>query len=54
MTPVNKIAQSVPRGIDRAGSLSSPDMFAPAMIPVAAGKNRANMVRKLSPSANLD
>ncbi len=26
-------------------------MFAPAMIPVTAGKNSANMVKKLSPSA---
>ncbi len=27
--------------MDRRGSSSSPDMFAPAMIPVAAGKKRA-------------
>lgn len=40
----------VPRGMARAGSRRSPDMFAPAIIPVAAGKNRANMVKGLSPS----
>ena len=34
---MNAIDASVPVGIERAGFLRSPDMFAPAMIPVAAG-----------------
>ena len=34
MTKVKETAPKVPFGIDLDGSLSSPDMFAPAMIPV--------------------
>ena len=34
-------AASVPRGIERIGSLRSPDIFTPAMMPVTAGKKTA-------------
>ncbi len=41
----------MPRGIDRAGDARSPDMLAPAMMPVTAGKKRANIVIALSPGS---
>ena len=37
-----------PEGIERAGSFKSPDMLAPAMIPVTAGKNSAKIVQNVS------
>ena len=40
--PVTTTADRVPRGIDFDGLAKSPDMLAPAMMPVTAGKNRAN------------
>ena len=39
------IASRVPFGIAFSGSLRFPDMFAPASIPVAAGKKIANTVK---------
>lgn len=38
MKVVTKIANRVPLGMDLDGLVKSPDMLAPAMIPVAAGK----------------
>ena len=38
-------ASRVPRGMLRPGFFRSPDMFAPAMMPVAAGKKTANTVQ---------
>src|SRR5210317_2002358 len=43
------MAHKVPKGILLFGSLSSPDIFAPAIIPVAAGKNTAKTIQKLLP-----
>ena len=43
------MAQSVPWGILFLGFLSSPDILAPAMIPVAAGKNTAKTNQKSLP-----
>lgn len=37
---VERVAASVPMGIDRWVSFSEADRFEPAMIPVTAGKNR--------------
>ena len=37
-----KIALSSPRGIESSGRFSTPLMFAPAMIPVSAGKMTLN------------
>ena len=48
-TKLTPMAQSVPVGILFLGSLSSPDIFAPAIIPVAAGKNTAKTIQKLLP-----
>ena len=48
---MTRIAASVPRGIERAGSFRSPDMLAPAMIPVTAGKNSAKAVTADHPSS---
>lgn len=50
--PVTAMAVIVPIGRDLAGFFKSPDMFAPAMMPVTAGKKRANMVKKLCPGWN--
>ena len=49
MAAVTAMAAIVPAGIDFAGSRNSPDMFAPAMMPVTAGKNNANIVQNDSP-----
>ena len=43
------MAVIVPMGMLRRGFLSSPDMLAPAMMPVAAGKNTANTPQKVVP-----
>lgn len=43
---VNKIARIVPFGIAFCGSFKSPDILAPANIPVAAGKNTENTLKK--------
>ena len=43
------MAQRVPLGILFFGNSNSPDILAPAMIPVAAGKNTANTIQKLLP-----
>ena len=43
--------REVPAGMERAGSFRSPDILAPAMIPVTAGKNRANMMSGDAPPA---
>ncbi len=43
------MAQRVPTGILVFGSFSSPDILAPAIIPVAAGKNTAKTTQKLLP-----
>ena len=40
------IADIVPRGIALLGFFNSPDKFAPAIIPVTAGKNTANTCQK--------
>ena len=42
-------AAPLARGMLRRGLASSPDMLAPAMIPVAAGKNTANTAQKSTP-----
>jgi len=47
MTKVMPQASSVPCGMAMLGFFRSPDMFAPARIPVAAGKNTAKTVKKL-------
>ena len=44
---VEPTAQSVPFGIDLLGSSRSPDMDAPARIPMQAGKSTPNTVWKL-------
>ena len=41
---VNPTALSVPRGMLFEGSLSSPDIFAPAIIPVTPLKRTPNIV----------
>ena len=41
-----KIASSVPFGMDFCGSAKSPEMLAPANMPVAAGKNIENTEKK--------
>ncbi len=46
------MASSVPRGMARLGFFNSPDMFAPAIIPVAAGKNTAKTVQKDMPGGD--
>ncbi|CAN8004674.1 unnamed protein product, partial [Ixodes hexagonus] len=46
---VIKMARSVPRGMAFWGS---PEMFAPARIPVAAGKKMEKTLKKVSPSLN--
>ena len=38
---------SLPFGMAVAGSFKSPDRFAPATIPVTAGKNTPNTLKKL-------
>lgn len=43
------IARIVPRGIEVDGSLRSPDMLAPAIIPVMAGKYTPKTVMKVWP-----
>jgi len=50
MTKLTPMAAIVPRGMLRRGSFSSPDMLAPAMIPVAAGKKTAKTTQKLTPA----
>ncbi len=52
--PSTPMASNVPRGIDFDGFAKSPDMFAPAMMPVTAGKKRANIVKRFSPSEYFD
>ena len=43
---VKKIAHKVPFGMLFCGSVKSPEMFAPAKIPVAAGKKIENTEKK--------
>ena len=50
MAGVKPMAASVPHGIERWELLRSPDRFAPAVIPVAAGKRSANAAQKSMPS----
>lgn len=45
---VANIAKRVPLGMAVPGSFKSPDMFAPAIIPVVAGKNTAKTEKKSS------
>ncbi len=40
------MAAKVPLGMERLGSLRSPDMLTPAMMPVTAGKKRAKTAKK--------
>ena len=47
------MAASVPSGMLLRGSASSPDMLAPAMMPVAAGKKTAKTSQKLVPEKPL-
>lgn len=42
MIDVNETAQRVPFGIDFPGSLSSPDILAPAIMPVTPLKSTPN------------
>ena len=49
MTRLSPMAERVPTGMLFRGSRSSPDMLAPAMMPVAAGKNTANTAQKSVP-----
>ena len=49
MTRLTAMAAIVPTGMLRRGSLRSPDMLAPAMMPVEAGKNTAKTTQKLVP-----
>ena len=46
MKNVNTMASKVPHGMDLSGFLRSPDILAPAVIPVAAGKKIAKAVQK--------
>lgn len=52
---VNPTAVSVPRGMLLEGSLSSPDIFAPAMIPVTPLKRTPNTVANdtMGPSGDV-
>ena len=50
MIVVDPDAMSVPFGIDFAGFDKSPDLLAPAMIPVQAGKKMASCTKKEEPS----
>ncbi len=49
MTLLRATAAIVPMGMLRRGFFSSPDMLAPAMMPVAAGKKTANTTQKEVP-----
>ena len=48
------MAARVPTGMEREGSLRSPDMLTPAIIPVTAGKNRAKTDQKGAGSVRAD
>ena len=49
MTLLIAMALSAPTGMLRRGFFSSPDMLAPAMMPVVAGKKTAKTTQKSAP-----
>lgn len=50
MKVVESVAMRVPLGIDFEASFKSPLLFAPAIMPVQAGKKIASWMKKLEPS----